>query len=63
MAKHIRDLTFHMLNNFLSLPPIGRFQHAHDVVDKSAVYYPHHGGVWFIAEGLHEENSRALPTS
>jgi hypothetical protein len=34
----------------------------HDVVVKSAVYYPHHEGALFIAKHFQEENSRALPT-
>jgi hypothetical protein len=32
----------------------------HDVACKSAVYYSHHEGTWFIAKRLHEENNRAL---
>jgi hypothetical protein len=35
----------------------------HDVVGKSANYYPHHEGAQFIAKRLHEEISRAPPTS
>jgi hypothetical protein len=35
----------------------------HDVVGKSAVYYLHHEGAYFIAKHLHEEINRALPTS
>jgi hypothetical protein len=35
----------------------------HDVSGKSAVYYLHYEGTWFIAKRLHEENGRALPTS
>jgi hypothetical protein len=35
----------------------------HDVVSKSAIYYPHHASASFIAKRLHEENSRALLAS
>jgi hypothetical protein len=31
--------------------------------NKAAVYYPQHEGAQFIVNGLHEENSTALPTS
>jgi hypothetical protein len=41
----------------------GAKKHIHDVVGKSAVCYPHHEGTKFIAERLHEEINRALPTS
>jgi hypothetical protein len=34
--------------------------HIHDVVGKSAVYYPHHEDAWFIGKRLHEEINRAL---
>jgi hypothetical protein len=82
MTKHIQNLSFHIVNNFLSSSPTGWFllplfpigqhlnfslririadntsmshftihimkvpkwstMHVHDVVGKSAVYYPHH---------------------
>jgi hypothetical protein len=35
----------------------------HDVVGKSAIYYPHHEDAYFIAKCLHEEINSALPTS
>jgi hypothetical protein len=84
MAMHVRNITFHILNNFLSLSSIGWFllslfpigrdlqfslrrriaentptsrftihimkvlRHSpmriHDMVGKSAIYYPHHEG-------------------
>jgi hypothetical protein len=36
--------------------------HVHDMAGKSAGYYPHLKDAFFMAYGLHEENSRALPT-
>ncbi len=84
MAMHVQNITFHILNNFLSLSSIGWFllllfpicldlhfslririaentptcrftihimkvlwqppMRIHDVVSKSAIYYPHHEG-------------------
>jgi hypothetical protein len=103
MAMYIRNITFHILKNFLSLSsiswillclfPIGRDLHfsfriqiaentptscftihimkvlrqsprrIHDVAGKFVIYYPHHEDALFIAKRLHEEISRALPTS
>jgi hypothetical protein len=37
--------------------------HVYDVAGKFAIYYPHHEGANFIAKRIHEEISRALPTS
>ncbi len=50
--------TIHIMN-VLRQAPI----RVHDVAGKSVVYYPHHEGALFIAKRLHEEISRALPTS
>jgi hypothetical protein len=35
----------------------------HDVEGKSIVNYPHHERTEFIAKHIHEENSKALPTT
>jgi hypothetical protein len=38
------------------------FLRIHDVEGKSVVNYPHHECAELIANSIHEENSRALPT-